>query len=86
MRSQAQLEQYAGHRLVVDLASFKLKAWYSDVAHYYRPTEPQTHGCRGVLARLLSALSLAGYRVDQQCDGLPGRRPLPAEEPRALAT
>ena len=59
MRSQAQLEQYAGHRLVVDLASFKLKAWYSDIAHYYRPMEPQTHGYRGVLARLLLALSLA---------------------------
>ena len=44
VRSQAQLEQYAGHRLGVDLASFKLKAWYSDIAHYYRPMEPQTHG------------------------------------------
>ena len=34
VRSKAQLEQYAGQRLVVDLASFKLTTWYSDVSQY----------------------------------------------------
>ena len=59
VRCKATLEQFSDQRLVVDLASFKLKAWYSDVAGYYRPTEPQTHNYRASLARLLSALSLA---------------------------
>ena len=26
----------------MDVASFKLKAWYSDVPRYHRPTEPPT--------------------------------------------
>ena len=26
----------------MDIASFKLKAWYSDVPRYHRPTEPPT--------------------------------------------
>ena len=59
VRSEAALGQYSGQRLVVDLASFKLKYWYGDVPHYYRPTEPMTHGYKAGLARLLSALTVA---------------------------
>ena len=61
-RNAVTLDQYHGERLAVDIASFKLKAWYSDVAHYYRPTVPPTHGYRTNLANLLSALS-AGHLV-----------------------
>lgn len=41
----------------MDVASFKLKAWYSDVPRYHRPTEPPTHGYRTHLANLLSTLA-----------------------------
>ena len=94
VRSEAALDQYSGQRLVVDLASFKLKAWYGDVAAYYRPTEPQTHGYRASLAKTLSALSLATGSADLVTVVLDGgrfapksrehaRRERPADRPRA---
>ena len=59
VRSEVTLNAYSGKRLVVDVASFKLKAWYQDVPQYYRSSEPQSHGYRAILSRLLSALSMA---------------------------
>lgn len=59
VRSEARLEQYHGQRLVVDVASFKLKAWYGDTPHYYRSGQPATHRYKATLARLLSALAAA---------------------------
>ena len=59
VRSEVVLDRYAGQRLVVDVASFKLKAWYKDVSSYYRADEPTTRGYRAVLARLLSTLAAA---------------------------
>ena len=59
VRSEVTLNAYSGKRLVVDVASFKVKAWYPDVPQYYRSSEPQSHGHRATLSRLLSALSMA---------------------------
>ena len=59
VRSEVTLNAYSGKRLVVDVSSFKLKAWYQDVPQYYRSSEPQSHGYRAILSRLLSALSMA---------------------------
>ena len=74
VRSQATLEQFSGQRLVVDLASFKLKAWYSDVSQHWWPTEPPTHAYRSNMSRLLSALSLAvGSTANVAMDSAPAQ-------------
>ena len=75
VRSEVTLGEYSGKRLVVDVASFKLRAWYHDVPQYYRSSELQSHGYRAILSALCT---LDGYRSDFQRGGLPGWWPLPA--------
>ena len=59
VREEVTLDRYKDQRLAVDLASFKLKAWYCDAPAYWRPIEQQTYGYRANLAKLLSALAMA---------------------------
>ena len=53
------LDELRGQRVALDVAWWKLRAWYADAPSFYRPGAAQTHEYRFVLSRLLSVLSLA---------------------------
>ena len=54
-----ELHELHGKPVAVDIAWWKLRAWWVDTPSFYRPGAEQTHGYRETLARLLSVLSLA---------------------------
>ena len=52
-----ELHELHGKPVAVDIAWWKLRAWWVDTPSFYRPGAEQTHGYRETLARLLSVLS-----------------------------
>ena len=59
VKTETELKDLAGKCVAIDIASFKLKAFFADAPSFYRPGASQTHNYRHSLAKLLSSLTTA---------------------------
>ena len=59
VRRPCALEELHGKTIALDVAWWKLRAWYADVPSYYRAADEQTHNYRATLSKLLSVLCTA---------------------------